>query len=115
MKKSSTITSSKWSTRFGILIALLVLLQSLSIQPQYVVEDVAAQKEQAEHDMQVGIDDAVPASSNAIDLGFQSFLINEIEFEEIDALFETSADGFSQAIEKVFRVVFRLIISPNAP
>ena len=99
----------------GFLLGLLILLQSFSIQPAQVVEAEGDQTEQAENVMKVGIDDAVPSTGTAIELGFQSFLIEEFEFEEFEIHWNNLVDGFSQAIEKTFKVVFRLIISPNAP
>lgn len=54
-------------------------------------------------------------STTSINLNFQSFLLDEVLQTEDSEEYETAADYFHEAIKKHVRILFRLIISPNAP
>lgn len=59
--------------------------------------------------------DVIPTSSLQINLGFQSFLLEEVVLDEQEDEQISTRDILVQSSQKALKVLFRRIISPNAP
>ena len=58
---------------------------------------------------------AVTASSLQINLDYQSYLLNEVFFQDEDEEKTTAIEEILPSAQKALKILFRRIISPNAP
>lgn len=82
-------------------------------------EQAADTMEQSDNDNhqneRVQLADVIPTSSLQINLGFQSFLLEEVVLDEQEDEQVSTRDILVQSSQKALKVLFRRIISPNAP
>ena len=92
-------------------------MQSSYIQQE--VEIKVDEQEQSddtgEESQQLTLNEAVPFSVPQINLDFQSFLLEEVNFEEETEEKSTGLEAWAPAAQKALKVLLRRIISPNAP
>lgn len=105
-------------TTFGVVLGIFVLTQA-SIVPESVYQKNQDASEQSDSDkdevLQISESPAVPSSNLQINLDYQSYLVTEVihQEEEKDKVQEEKL--LLPAAQKALKVLFRRIISPNAP
>ena len=100
---------------FGVLLALFVLTQA-AIVPDQVAPDEQEQSDAKEGNaQQITKAAAVPSSSFQINLDYQSYLLNEVFFQDEENDKTPIAELLVPNAQKALKILFRRIISPNAP
>jgi len=101
----------------GLLIGLFVLVQSSHTQQDIRIKVVDKEQsdDSGQESQQLSLTEAVPFSVPQINLDFQSFLLEEVPFEKEPKEEDTGLDQWAPAAQKALKVLFRRIISPNAP
>ena len=101
----------------GLLVGLFVLMQTTVVPEAPSNND---QQEQSESDTdssneQTSISEAVPTSGSQIYLGYQSILLQVVTTAEDKEDNGTILEKVVPTTHKALKVLFRRIISPNAP
>jgi len=93
-----------------------VLSQSAAYSLHYSSEVYKKEQHNEKDDDQqhIKLADAVPSSTTQINLGYQSFLLEDLSKEDSEER-ESPSFTFQVPLEKAFKILFRQIISPNAP
>ncbi|NQZ75869.1 MAG: hypothetical protein HRT61_07110 [Ekhidna sp.] len=101
-------------TIFGVMIALFVLTQAVLVHEQ--VEDRTEQSD-TENEGQQQISKAAVSHSSSLQLNldYQSYLLSEVFYQESIDEEAPISYKIASTFEKALRVIFRQIISPNAP
>ncbi|WP_420576311.1 hypothetical protein [Ekhidna sp.] len=116
MLKKNFISNKIFQTVFGLVLALFVLTQAV-----YVPEQSHDKQEQSDSDhedqevQQLSKTAAVPTSSFQINLDYQSYLLNEVFFQDEGEDKSPSVEYILPSAQKALKILFRNIISPNAP
>ena len=117
MIKSISISRKTLELFCGITLSLFVLLQA--VYPVSYEEDSQEQSDskdsEAGSETTVSLPQTIPNSASQINLGFDSYLLDEFTHSE-----ETSETSISSAlivprVHKAIRVLLNKIVSPNAP
>lgn len=99
-----------------MLIGVLILSQTSA--GTYAVDEETDQKEQSEPSSAPAdhstISEAVPSPSSQVNLGFQYILLEEVLLEESQEE-HSVIDRVVAGTQNALQVIFRRIISPNAP
>lgn len=115
---SSHITSNPFYQVFVLLIAFGVLMIAGSVYAQETIAADQTEQGAEEEDSETGLKFSIPEAVThtvQVSVAFQSFLIvvlpelKEVKFQE------NASNWLPLANAKQIRVLFRLIISPNAP
>lgn len=97
------------------MLALFVLTQA-AIVPDQIVPDKQEQSDAQEgSEQQITKAAAVPTSSFQINLDYQSYLLNEVFFQDREEGKTPVVKRLVPNAQKALKVLFRRIISPNAP
>ncbi|WP_424962364.1 hypothetical protein [Ekhidna sp.] len=116
MKKNSFISKNLLQTAFGMVLALFVLTQSVFVQEQsYDQQEQRDSEEEKGETQQISKAEAVPTSSLQINLDYQSYLLNEVFFPDEDEYKSPAVKQILPSAQKALKILFRRIISPNAP
>lgn len=108
------ISKQSLYTVFGIMLGLLVLTQS-AFEPEQI-EDKQEQSDTEQNEkQQFSKSVAVPSSSLQINLDYQSYLLNEVFFQDLEDEKNPDVKLCLHSAQKVLKILFRRIISPNAP
>lgn len=99
---------------FGVMIALFVLTQA-AIVPQPIEDKQEQSDTEQEEKQQVTKSAAVPSSSLQINLDYQSYLLTEVFYQVLEKEKAPDAKVVLPSAQKALKVLFRRIISPNAP
>lgn len=100
---------------FGVVLALFVLTQAAIVPDQIVPDKQEKNDSQEESEQQIAKAAAVPSSSFQINLDYQSYLLNEVFFQDQEKSKTPVIKRFIPNVQKALKVLFRRIISPNAP
>lgn len=102
---------------FGIFLGTFVLLQAVYVPPVSVDQQEQQDKKDAESEEKATVSQsqAVPNSSSQINLGFDSYLLEEVSHNEEDEDKMARSQPTIPGVRKAVRVLLRKIISPNAP
>ncbi len=99
---------------FGIMMAFFVLTQAAIVPDQ--VSDKQEQTENGEgEEQQIAQLTAVPSSSLQINLDYQSYLLTEVFYQDLKKINFPGTKLILPSTQKALKVIFRRIITPNAP
>ncbi|MEP1035588.1 hypothetical protein [Ekhidna sp.] len=99
---------------FGIMLALFVLTQAAIVPEQ--ISDNQEQADSEENEAQlITKSAAVPSSSFHINLDYQSYLLTEVFYQDLEREKVPFVKLQVPSALKALKVLFRQIISPNAP
>lgn len=115
MKVRGTISKPYIQLAFGLVLGLFVLSQSAAYSINTQTEEVKEEQKSKEGNTEqyIKLADAVPSSSTQINIDYQSFLLEELTLDDVDE--EPKPVRFDIPLGKALKVLFRQIISPNAP
>lgn len=116
MRRINSISKQSLQLFLGIFVGLFLLTQTDVI----VVDSNVDQQEQTESEEQgdqdqLSISEAVPSSGSQINLGFHSFLMQELVQHEEEDDQQSLEETIFGSTQKALKVLFRRIISVNAP
>lgn len=98
------------------MMALFVLTQSVFVQEQsYDKQEQSDSEEKKGEAQQMSKTAAVPTSSLQINLDYQSYLLNEVFFQDENEEKSPAIERTLSSAQKALKILFRRIISPNAP
>lgn len=104
------------SILMGSLLGFAILIQSVQIAvPAKDNQEQASEDSNKEVESTISQAEAIPGSSSQITLGFDSYLLDEVNFKEVEDENRTTTNKIVASTSKAFRVLLRKIISPNAP
>ncbi|MEO9482585.1 MAG: hypothetical protein ABJG47_04040 [Ekhidna sp.] len=114
MKISKYIPKKTVHVAFGLFIALFVLTQAVIVPSQDTdrQEQADSEKEEVQQLSKVA---AVPSSSIQINLDYQSYLLTEVFFQHQKGEKISVEKLILPSTQKALKILFRQIISPNAP
>ena len=96
--------------------SLFLLTQTdIIVVDSYSDQQEQTESEEQESDDQLTISEAVTSSGPQINLGFQSFLMQELVQHEEEEDQRSSVRSFFDSTHKALKILFRRIISVNAP
>lgn len=100
----------------GMLIGIIVISQSV-VTPlnENRNEETKQQSNTEDHQDFVQVKEAVTSSPSQINLDFQSVLLEEVAFEEEQDAAKSPFEVLIPSTQKALKILFRQIISPNAP
>jgi len=98
----------------GIFIGAFILTVSTVNVTYESKKDTKEQSSSGERELQITRAEAITSSPGQINVEFQSFLLEEVVFVKDDDL-KKPVDILGDYTQKVFKILFRSIISPNAP
>jgi hypothetical protein len=114
LKLAKHISHKSLQTVFGILLGLLVLTQSAIVPEQ--IEDKQEQSDSQDNEkQQLSKAEAVPSTSLQINLDYQSYLLNEVFHQDLEDQSAPIVKLTLPSAQKALKILFRRIISPNAP
>ena len=119
MKRINSISNTSLQLLLGLLVGLFVLTQTVAIPGDASDEDRQEQSEsdtQSSNDQdQANLSEAVPSTGSQIYLGFQSILLQEVTTGSEKEDRGIALEKIVPATHKALKILFRRIISPNAP
>jgi len=117
LKLRAFISKQRLQLVIGLFIGLFVLTQTTTTYTEVQSNNFEAeeQSDSGEETAQLNISEAVPSSGSQINVDFQSFLLGEVSFGEETKEKRSPLKVLSQSCQKALKVLFRRIISPNAP
>jgi len=119
LRKSKNISGKYFSACFGILLALFVLTQAVYVPMQvadsYEQQGTSDTEDDTQEPQQLTKTAALPSSLLQLNLGYQSYLLNEVFFFLEDEEKPTTFKQILPATQKALKILFQRIISPNAP
>ncbi|MEQ9403162.1 MAG: hypothetical protein RIM99_06245 [Cyclobacteriaceae bacterium] len=117
MLKKTYISKQTVQLFFGIILSVFVLTQS--VQVATITTDIEKQTDQSESEKEaeasVVQSQAITNSTSQISLGFDSYLLDEVTFQEEESRRKISSELLIPTVHKAIWVLLRKIISPNAP
>ncbi|MEQ9007648.1 MAG: hypothetical protein RLP12_07175 [Ekhidna sp.] len=88
-------------------------------QSAFVPEQIEDKQEQSDTEnsekQQISKSAAVPSSSLQINLDYQSYLLNEVFYQDLEDEKNPVVKQCLSSAQKALKILFRRIISPNAP
>ncbi|MEO9872831.1 hypothetical protein [Ekhidna sp.] len=114
MKYFNKISTKFSQTVFGFVIALFVLTQAVIVTEENKENPEQEQSDKTEN-QQVGEAIAIPASSLQLNLDYQSYLVEEVFFQNENEENAPIVKSILPSAQKALKILFRRIISPNAP
>lgn len=116
MRKKAPILSSLQLV-FGFFMALIVLTQSVHVPSGEVdaQEQESSDEEKGQGKIEIVQSKALPGNSLQISLEFPSYLLEEVRYQTDKAGGDYSSEHVIERIQKAIKILFRKIISPNAP
>lgn len=99
----------------GLLIGLFVLTQSTFVPRVPAEADPQEESGTSSEQEKVQISEAVTTSGSQINVEFQSFLLAEVILDSTGQEKKSPLDLLVPPAKKALNVLFRRIISPNAP
>lgn len=115
MNTIRSISLQKFQLLIGLLIGLFVLTQTTVTSEVEVQKDSQEESGKTSHTDQIKVSEAVTSSGPQINLGFQSFLLQEVELNTDGEDKSSPLELLVPPAKKALKVLFRRIISPNAP
>ncbi len=119
MTNTVHISGKRLQLILGVLLSTFVLLQAIHTEPTWM--DAQEQQDQADSstdtdsESTVSLTQAIPNSASQINLAFESYLLNEVGFEEESKKKITSSELIKPRIHKAIRILLNRIVTPNAP
>jgi hypothetical protein len=117
MFKKKNIATKNLYLIFGILISAIVLLQAAHVTTYEIDGQEQSDQTESNEEAEIAISpsQAIPNSTSQINLGFDSYLLNEVTFnEEVDEK-SSITDLIVPSVHKAIQVLLARIVSPNAP
>ena len=116
LKARKNISKFALQIVLGLFVGTFILTQSIYLNPE-IQKDQQEQSggEDAPESTQVVASKAVASSSAQFNLGFQSYLLEEIFQTEDGHKKSHFQDGFISTANKALKVLLSRIIAPNAP
>lgn len=99
---------------FGTMLALFVLTQAAIVPDQISDKQEKTDTEEGEI-LQITKVATVPSSSFQINLDYQSYLLTEVFYQDLEKEKAPVAKLILPSAQKALKILFRRIISPNAP
>lgn len=117
MKSRSTISNKFLKIAIGLIVGLFVLTQTVIYSTPDTSNDPSKEQSDVPENgkQQLSLSEAVPSAITQINLDFQSFLIEEVEFDDDNSEVESPAKELISLSNKALKIILRRIISPNAP
>ncbi|MEM6734912.1 MAG: hypothetical protein AAF620_02465 [Bacteroidota bacterium] len=115
MKRFHSISSQRTQLLIGLLIGLFVLTQTSINSSEDIAKDNQEESNHSSTTEQTKVSEAITSSGLQINLGFQSFLLQELVLDTRGVDTKSSLEVLVASIEEVLKVLLRRIISPNAP
>ena len=78
-------------------------------------EQKSSDEGEPQEQQQITKTQAVPSSSLQINLNYQSYLLNEVVFNDEESEKEEASSQILPATQKAIKILLQRIISPNAP
>ncbi len=97
-----------------MVIALFVLTQAVIVPVQTQDKQEQNDSEKSETP-QIAKSEAVPSSSLQINLDYQSYLLTEVFYQDREEENAPTVKLILPSAQKALKILFRRIISPNAP
>ena len=114
--KNRFISKKFLQTGFGLVLALFVLAQSVYVQEHnFDKQEQSGTDNEKKETQQFSKTALVPTSSLQINLDYQSYLLNEVFFQDGDEGESPAIECIIPSAQKALKILFRRIISPNAP
>ena len=116
MKVSRTISKTSIQLVIGLILGTFVISQSTLYSVNAQAEEVKKEQKSDEGDKEqyLTLTNAIPSTPTQINLNYQSFLLEELYREEENESTNKTI-RFDIPLGKALKVLFRQIISPNAP
>ncbi|MEP0984595.1 hypothetical protein [Ekhidna sp.] len=114
MRISKYISKKLFQTTFGIVIGLFVLTQSVLVNEQ-VPDNQEQSDSEGKEKQQITKPTVALSTSLQINLDYQSYLVTEVFHQGVDDKKTPLKTRIIPTLEKALKVLFRQIISPNAP
>lgn len=99
----------------GLLIGVFVLSQSVYLKPEVQKDSQEQSEEKVPETAQVVTSEAVTSTTLQFNLGFQSYLMEEILQPEVDQKKTLFQEYLLPSINKALKMLLSRIIAPNAP
>lgn len=100
----------------GVALALIVLTQSVyAVYPAADVIEQQESDEQTSDESMVVQSKAIPNSSSQINLETESFLLEELNYDDESDDELNAGEFLIENVRKAVKILFRKIIAPNAP
>lgn len=99
----------------GLLVGTFVLSQTIYLVPDTQKDTQEQSEEKVPETVQVVTSEAVTSTSFQVNLGFQSYLLEEIFQTESNKKKTVLKDKFLSSASKALQVLLSRIIAPNAP
>ncbi|MEM7297201.1 MAG: hypothetical protein AAF391_02920 [Bacteroidota bacterium] len=116
MKIQANISQKTLQVLLGLFIGFVVLAQNtISVQSQQHDDAQEQSDEDESEEKQLVLSQAVPSSTLQVNLDFQSFLLEEVTLDEEGEEQKASVLEWLPSAQKALKILFRRIISPNAP
>ncbi|MFK7954302.1 MAG: hypothetical protein AB8B73_15735 [Ekhidna sp.] len=115
MKARKNISKLGLQIVLGLFVGTFILTQSIYLEPDTYQDQQEQSSEDAPESTQVVISKAVTSSTVQFNLGFQSYLLEEI-FQTEEGQKQTHLqDELISTANKALKVLLGRIIAPNAP
>ncbi len=99
----------------GLIIGLFVITQSTVVSNVSSEQDPNEEADTEGQIEKIKASEAVTTSGSQINLGFQSILLSEVILDDKNEEKRSSRDLYVALTKKAFKILFRRIISTNAP
>ena len=119
MKLEANILKNNWVTHLVMVLCLTTAIvntqyaQDTSINADQSEE--SAENQQSEEENTTSLSEAVQTGSVQINLDFSNVLLDVVLLDKLQHIRANIVDQFSIAQSKSIKLLFRTIISPNAP
>ncbi len=117
MIRKVLISHKRMQLVIGVLLSAFVFLQAIHTESNW--DNRQEQQDQTDSntdsETSVSLPQTIPNSATQINLEFDSYLLDEVIFEEENNKKSTSAELITPRIHKAIRILLKRIITPNAP
>lgn len=115
LKARKNISKLALQIVLGLFVGTFILTQSIYLKPEIQKDQQEQSGEDIPESTQIVTSKAVTSSSLQLNLGFQSYLLEEIFQTEDGQEKAHLQDGFISTANKALKVLLSRIIAPNAP
>lgn len=100
---------------FGLVLGLFVLTQAVIVPEQITDKQEQSDSESDDETPRITKSAAVPSTSLQINLDYQSYLLTEVFYQDLEEEKAPVIKLLVPSAQKALKVLFERIISPNAP
>lgn len=117
MIKKVLISQKRMHLIVGVLLSAFVCLQAIHAESNW--EDAQELHDQTDSktdsEASISLPQTIPNSASQINLGFDSYLLDEVTFQEENNQKTTPSELVTPRIHKAIRILLKRIVTPNAP